>query len=181
MPGGDDGIPDPIKSPKWRYLPTSKLWVNTDTHRKFPAKDYDLRANEIEQDFKDNVVAAKPRDLPPEPEFWKALTSLRTTPSALCRLAKQSQFLGGFYLNVFLSHAKEFCQSKQDVRYPRAGLRKRSRMRPTSEDKRADYFARAMAGLSLRKVLSPATTVDLLRKLKHGKGCPCWQCRLAVK
>ena len=58
-------------------------------------------------------------------------------------------------------------------------------LRPSSEDKRADYLARVLAGLSLGKdpSLSCATADrllrDLHRKARHGKGCPCWRC--AVK
>jgi hypothetical protein len=39
---------------------------------------YELRAQEVEEDYKNNVVAALPRDLAAEPEFWNVLTSLRS-------------------------------------------------------------------------------------------------------
>jgi hypothetical protein len=97
----------------------------------------------------------------------------------VCRMAKQSQYLGGHYLNVLLNHAREFCYSKGNVRYPRAGLLLRSQNRPSSEGKRGDYLARVMAGLSLPKPLSCATAVDLLRKFKHTENCSCWHCKVS--
>jgi hypothetical protein len=179
MRGGDDSIPDANRARKWRYLPDSRRWVNVESRRTFSAKDYELRAHEVEEDFTKNVVMAPPRDLPAEPEFWKVLTNLRTKPTELCRMARQSQYLGWPYLNVLLRHAREFCYSKRDRRYPRAGLLRRSQNRLSSEDKRADYFARVMAGLSLRKPLSGATAVDLLRKFKHSQNCFCWHCKVS--
>jgi hypothetical protein len=96
----------------------------------------------------------------------------------VCRRAKQSQYLGGLYLNVLLNHVREFCFSKRNSRYPRAGLRRRSQNRPSSENKRGDYLARVMAGLSLPKPLSCATADDLLRKFKHTTNCSCWHCKV---
>jgi hypothetical protein len=176
MRDGDDSMPDPKRATKWRYLPKSKLWLNVETKRQFWAKDWETNAKEIETDFDENVVTAEPRDLPPEPNVWRALTSLRTKPAELRRICKQSQYLTGFYLSVLVSHATKFCDSKRGKRYPHAGLMVRGQRRPSSEDKRADYLARVMAGLSLRKPLSPATAVDLLRRLKHDKGCGCLRC-----
>jgi hypothetical protein len=177
--GGDDSIPDLKEAAlKWRYLPNSKLWLNTSSKRLFSAKDLAEHAKELDEDFTQNVVRARPRDLPNEPEVWKALTGLHTKPAEVRRICKQSQYLTRFYLNVLLSHAKEFCNSKCNKRYPCAGLTKGSKPRPSSEDKRADYFARVMAGLSLRKPLAPATAVDLLRKMNHGRRCVCWRCQV---
>jgi hypothetical protein len=177
--GGDDSIPDLKEAAvKWRYLPKSNLWLNTRSGRRFWAKDYAEHAKELDLDFTENVVRARPRDLPSEPEVWKVLTARHTKPEAVRRICKQSQYLGARYRNVVLNHAKEFCYSKSSKRYPCAGLTKGSKPRPSSEDKRADYFARVRAGLSLRKPLAPATAVDLLRKMKHGRRYVCWRCQL---
>lgn len=176
QPGGDDSMPDPKTAIKWRYLPKNKLWLNTETRKRFWGSDFEAHAKEIEEDFTENVVLARPRDLPNEPAVWKALTELHTKPAEVCSLCKQSQYVNGYYLNVVLSHAKTICDSKRDQRYPCAGVTRGSQRRPSSEDKRADYLARVMAGLSLRKPLAPATAVDVLRKMRHSKGCGCWRC-----
>ena len=179
MRNGDDSVPEfDTPARKWRYLPKNKLWLNIETRRRFWARDWDDYAEEVEKDFTENVVAASPRDLPPEPELWRVLTSVRTRPADLLAICRRSQYLGGFHLNVLTRCAKEFCHSKLDVRYPRAGLAKGSKHRPSSEDRRTTYLARVMAGLSLRKPLAPATAVDLIRRMKHGTDCACWQCCL---
>jgi hypothetical protein len=180
QPGGDDTMPDPETATKWRYLPHSKLWLKRDTRKLFRREDAEAHAKEIEEDFTKNIVLAWPRRLSDEPEVWKGLTELHTQPEEVCRICKQSRYLGRHYLNVVLSNAKTICDSRRDPRYPRAGLVKGSKPRPSSEDRRADYLARVMAGLSLRKPLAPATAVDLLRKIKHPRSCVCWHCCLRV-
>jgi hypothetical protein len=61
QPGGDDSIPDLKKAAvKWRYLPNSKLWLNTDTGKRFWAKDWDAHAKEVDEDFTENVALASP-------------------------------------------------------------------------------------------------------------------------
>ncbi len=59
-------------------------------------------------------------------------------------------------------HAGEFCRALRDDRYPGGGKQNR----PSSDNKRIEYLARVMAGLSLLRPISPATADDLLRKMK---------------
>jgi hypothetical protein len=142
-------------------------------------------------------------DLPAEPKVWKALTDLGTKPAEVRRLWAKSKYLKGFYIpapaapdfpafiswgtakhpvlgDVLYKHAEKFCKSKRDTRYPRAGLRKGIQQRQSSEDKRHDYLARVLAGLSLQRPLAPATADSVLRsihrKIKHTKRCPCLHC-----
>jgi hypothetical protein len=171
MVGGDDSIP--IK--KLEALTR----INSEIQKTSPGSRL-LDDKEIMLDPAD--------DLPAEPAVWETLTCPRTKPSEILRLSKTSIYLSGFWNpwgRTLSKYAKEFCDSKNPhgngKRYPGARADK-SMLRPSSEDKRADYLARVLAGLSLQKKvpLSPATADrllrDLHRKAKHGKRCPCWRC-----
>jgi len=61
---------------------------------------YELRAEEVEEDYKKNVVAASPRDLAAEPEFWNFLTSLRANPNSAAWPNSRSTW-AGFILMCF--------------------------------------------------------------------------------
>jgi len=173
MIGGDDSIP------------VKKLdalnQMNAEIRRKSPgSRLFDER----------EIMFDPPEDLPAEPHVWDVLSRPKTTPAEIRRLCQTSIYLIG-PLNpwgrILHKYAREFCDSKdprrKDMRYPGARV-KRSMLRPSSEDKRADYLARILAGFSLGKdpPLSPATADrllrDLHRKAKHGERCPCWRCVL---
>jgi hypothetical protein len=177
-PGGDLGTPDPIKARRWRYIRSGKFWLDTKTGRRVSGWDWDAYAEEIEADFTESVVLALPRDLPAEPDVWSRLAALDAQPAEVRRVAGMSQYLSPSHRQVLVRYAAQFCESKRDERYPCAGLKKGSKPRPSSQDKRAEYLARVMAGLSLCEPMAPATAVDLLRKWKHGKRCPCLFCRV---
>lgn len=119
---------------------------------------------------------------PGEPHLWKALKRAKSAAQVrrICRRSKdwlKWEWKGkGFYLRspsacpkALHDHAAAFCRAKQDHRYPVSN-------RPSSDDKRIEYLARVMAGLSLVQPIAPSTAVDLLRKMKHEKNCPCWRC-----
>ncbi len=171
MVGGDDSIP--IK--KLEALAR----LNNETQKAFPGSRM-LDDNEIQLD--------PPDDLPAEPRVWEVLTCPGTSPTEVRRICKTSKYLGGAWNpwgRMLRKFAREFCDSKnpngKGKRYPGAKAKKSS-LRPSSDDKRADYFARVLAGLSLQRQtpLSPETAErlvrDLHRKTKHGKRCPCWRC-----
>jgi len=133
------------------------------------------------------VMLEPPDDLPPEPNVWEVLTRPRTEPSEIRQLFKTSRYLGGAcnpWGNLLSKYAKEFCEAKDPAihgkRYP--GSNGKTGLRRSSDDKRADYLARVLAGFSLQKQppMSPETAErllrDLHRKAKHSKDCPCWRC-----
>lgn len=133
-----------------------------------------------------NVTVVRPA-IPGEPQLWDALKRAQTAAQVrrICRRSKYwlkwewSGEINGrrWYRQVpsacpkaLYDHATEFCEAKKSDRYPR------SNDRPSSDDKRIEYLARVMAGLSLRRHIAPATAVNVLRKMKHGGGCSCWRC-----
>ena len=160
--GADDGIP----IEKLNAL--SK--INNETRRNSPDSRL-LDAHEIMFD--------PPEDLPAEPDVWETLTRPNTKPEEVRRLCQTSMYLRDN--STLLKYALEFCDAKKERRYPGAKAT-RSKLRPSSEEKRGDYLARVLAGFSLGKdpPLSPATADRLLRDLhrttKHGESCPCWRC-----
>ena len=97
---------------------------------------------------------------PPEPDIWVRLKRA-TTAQQVRRVCSQSRH----WLNpkrselgrILYKHAEQLLEAKTDPAYPRSE-------RGSSEDKRIQFLARAMAGISLG--MSPATGVDLLRKAK---------------
>jgi hypothetical protein len=115
-------------------------------------------------------VTMKP--IPAEPRVWQRLKEA-TTPEGVREACRVSRYWlrpnreGRAFLRLLPEHAQLFVDSKKNSRYPASE-------RPTSEDKRLDHFARAMAGITLRK--SPVTAIDQMRKWKHPQNCPCWRC-----
>jgi hypothetical protein len=97
---------------------------------------------------------------PAEPDIWERLKRA-TKPQQVRRVCSQSRH----WLNpkrselgrILYKHADQFLEAKADPAYPRSE-------RGSSENKRIQFLARAMAGVSVG--MSPATGVDLLRKAK---------------
>jgi hypothetical protein len=126
--------------------------------------------------------------MPAERNLWEALKRARSAAQVrrICRRSKHwlkwewKGKRGGkrWYIRspsacpeALSDHAEEFCRAKGNSRYPRS-------KRSSSDDRRIEYLARVMAGLSLVKPIAPATAVDLLRKMKHGRRCACWHCQV---
>lgn len=127
--------------------------------------------------------------IPGERDLFDALVRAKTA-AQVRRICKRSKFWlkfrldfpGGRFFEDFSAcprllydKAEEFCRAKLDPRYPARDAR------PSGDDRRIEYFARVMAGLSLLpKPYKPSYAVDILRKKKHKRGCPCGRCRLPL-
>jgi hypothetical protein len=116
--------------------------------------------SQFEQKFyRSSVVSA-------ERHLWEALKRARTARQAR-RICSQSFWRSR--MSMLYERAEEFVSAlKEDPRYPRKAS--------TKDDRRLLYCAQVMAGISCR--IPPATAVDKLRKLKHGKvrSCQCVEC-----
>jgi hypothetical protein len=107
-----------------------------------------------------------------EPSTWRALVSARTADEVREAFQKSERWLnprwqGRAYVQDLHDGALQFVQAKRDIYYPR---------RESGDEKRVVFFARAMAGISLG--ISPRTSIDRLRKMKHVRNCPCIHCDL---
>jgi hypothetical protein len=133
--------------------------------------------NTVEEDWIARHQVEIDRELRPkvpvsESQIWRALVAARRVADVrkACRDSQRwlnPEWGGRPYVQDLTDHAEKFLRAKQDVYYPR---------RDSSDEKRVIFFARAMAGITLG--ISPSTSVDRLRKLKHGTRCPCVQCDL---
>ena len=175
LPEWDRSFPDlQTAGLKW-HRPESDTQQTADEKR-FWVKHYADHLKEADKEFTEKIVLAPPREVPSEPELWQALSDPQIGARKVRSICVQSRILRFLFGNPSYTplyrHAKEFCRAKKDKRYPSGGKQKR----PSSDDKRVDYLARVMAGLSLRKPLAPATAVDILRKMRHEKLCPCVHC-----
>ena len=119
--------------------------------------------------------------IPDERPLWEALKRARTAPQVrrICTGSKiwlkpRIEFPGGGFVEywpwrrILYRDAEKFCMAKNDPRYPSRDSRE------SGDYRRVEYFARVMAGLTLR--IAPSTSVDILRKLKHPAECYCWRC-----
>ena len=171
----DTCIPEPAGS-ELKWTPPRKPPRDTKDERRFHKKHYEDHVKEGDKEFTEKIVLAPPRDVPGEPELWRELSSPRTGPKVVRRICHESRVLKSWFgqtpSNPLYLHAREFCRAKRDDRCPDGGKQNRR----SSDDKRLDYLARVMAGLSLRKPMAPATAEDILRKMKHKRRCPCWRC-----
>lgn len=118
-------------------------------------------------------LALRPKAPISEPEVWRAVVTPRMADEvrAACRQSKRwlnPKWQGKVYVQDLYDHAEQFIQAKKDPYYPK---------RESGDEKRVAFFARVMAGISLG--ISPGTSVDRLRKMKHGRKCPCIGCDLA--
>ena len=103
---------------------------------------------------------AKIRGTPAERELWERLLDARSVEEVQV-ICGQSQYWlnprrsGKPFVEVLSSRADQFLAAKNDRRYPAS-------RRPSSDDRRLRFLARAMAGVTLGR--SPRTSVDLLGK-----------------
>ncbi len=109
---------------------------------------------------KKQIEVWDPPGHPPEPDIWERLKRA-TNPEQVRTICSQSRH----WLNAKRSElgqilykcAEQLLEAKADPAYPHSE-------RGSSEKKRIQFLARAMAGVSVG--MSPATGVDLLRKAK---------------
>jgi hypothetical protein len=110
--------------------------------------------------------------VPAEVHIWNALKQAKT-PEDLRSAYKKSKYWfnpewsGRGYVDRFFKHADLVIKAKNDPRYP-------SSNRPSSDDKRLEFFSAIMAGITEER--SPLTAIDLLRKYKHPSDCSCRTC-----
>lgn len=130
-------------------------------------------------------MRVKVEAIPSERRLWEALKRADTA-TQVRRIYSQSkiwlkprlEFPGGGFIEywpfrrVLHRDAEAFCRAKLDPRYPRRDQRK------SGDYRRIEYFARVMAGLTLR--LAPSSAVDMLRKMRHTEQCICWRCILQI-
>jgi hypothetical protein len=108
-----------------------------------------------------------------ERNVWAKLLRART-PAQVRKAYRSSRFWLNPAKNTrgcveeLRKHAPEFLTAK-DYRYPGSD-------RPSSQEKQILHFARAMAGIMTG--IGPARAVDLIRTMKHGKGCGCTKCHI---
>jgi len=112
------------------------------------------------------------RRWPADPRIWAALVRAKTAAQIRTACNRWATWLyPGWGLQPFpervAQHAEEFLRIKSDQRYPRS-------LRPSSDQKRLDHFARGMAGVDAH--IGPITAIDLLRRVRHGPRCQCWRC-----
>jgi len=124
-----------------------------------------------------------------EPETWRALVHAFETKDAdgvrkACQKSRRwlnpkwgggiisggsygrGVWMGRPYVDLLAEKAEQFVHASQDAYYPRRNSR---------DEKRPEFFARAMAGINCG--IAPITAIHRLRKLKHGRKCPCVHCR----
>lgn len=75
-------------------------------------------------------------------------------------------WMGRPYVDLLAEKAEKFVRASRDAYYPR---------RSSRDEKRPEFFARAMAGISCG--IAPLTAIHRLRKLEHGPTCPCVHCK----
>jgi hypothetical protein len=145
------------------------------------------RHAELKKTIAREVVASKRDQARAEPQIWLALVqAFEAQDSArvreACRQSKRwlnpkwgggsivtsrgTRWMGRPYVSLLGEKAEQFVRASQDAYYPR---------RDSRDSKRPAFFARAMAGISCN--ISPVTAVHRLRKLKHGRKCPCVHCK----
>lgn len=119
---------------------------------------------------RDLIEERQRRRIPDERHLWERLKKARSVHQ-IWAIYDDSEIWfrrpGRPWLRDICDHADELLKAKGDCRYPKSH-------RPSSDGKRVEYFARVMAGITLRT--PPATAVDKLRKVKHDSTCNCWRC-----
>lgn len=125
-----------------------------------------------ERHFNFKMVPAYTKGVPAERELWARLLEAKK-PSEVRSICRRPRYWlnpkwgGRPYVQALHDHAAEFLKAKNGSRFPCSS-------RPSSDEKRLDYLARAMAGISCG--VSGRTAVNLLAGIKHTKECPCWRC-----
>lgn len=114
-------------------------------------------------------------------EIWKALWQARTRAVALdaCRRWSELEDVIAMGFTAFPAHVetnlRDFLSITNSTRFPRSRA---------ADDSRMLYLARGMAGAMVN--VSPMTSIERLRNMKHGPGgpfwsnqhqlCGCWRC-----
>jgi hypothetical protein len=123
-----------------------------------------------QQEPTDLIEQRRRHRIPDERHLWERLKKARSARQIRAIYEKSEIWFrrsGRPWLRDIYNHADEFIGAKGDSRYPKSN-------RPSSDGKRVEYFARVMAGITLR--IPPATAIDKLRKVKHDSKCNCWRC-----
>lgn len=125
----------------------------------------------------DANITRRRNSIPAEPHIWEALKRAKNAAEVRRAFSRSKHWLtdewkqtfpnGGFVSFPSLpatlyDHADKFCKAKLDSRYPRGHT-------PRSDDKRIEYLARVLAGLSLRKRMRPSYADKTLRALAPRK------------
>jgi hypothetical protein len=134
----------------------SRMWKEKEYVREIFNK-----ANEFIRNNATRDVTGKSRQA--EPRIWGRLLRAETVNQVRSTAYSSRYWLnprrrgGRVWLRVLSKQADQFLRAKEDPRYPRSN-------RPSSEDKKLRYLARALAGISLG--VSYRTAVDLLEKTR---------------
>ena len=125
-----------------------------------PALRWELR-NEMPVRLK--VAKTRIPGMPPERELWHALLRAATVEEVrgICRRSRywlNPKTSGKPFVEILSTRADLFLLAKSDRRFPASE-------RSSSDDKRLQYLARAMAGITLKR--SPRRAIDLLAKGTH--------------
>jgi len=111
--------------------------------------------------------------IPHERPLWEALKRARNAAQVRRVVSRSKYWLkwewkqrigdGEYHsvsgiLKTLYDYAEEFCNAKLDPRYP-----------TQSDDKRIEYLARVMAGLSLPKRIKPSYADRILREVRHSE------------
>lgn len=125
----------------------------------------------------DANITRRRNSIPAELHIWEALKRAKNAAEVRRAFSRSKHWLtdewkqtfpnGGFVSFPSLTatlydHADKFCKAKLDSRYPRGHT-------PRSDDKRIEYLARVLAGLSLRKRMRPSYADKTLRALAPRK------------
>jgi hypothetical protein len=116
--------------------------------------------------------------------IWTALTRARNIPAVQQACQRWERLAdvhaAGFtpYAVHVSANAQVFLRMKRDQRFPRS---------PYADNSRLEYLARGMAGVMMG--VSPMTSIERLRNMKHAAGgplwsdadkfCRCWRCETA--
>jgi hypothetical protein len=148
-----------VKRPKLLGYPYE--YVNEDRVKEWIRK---------QQEPTDLIEQRRRHRIPDERHLWEQLKNARSARQVRVIYKKSEIWFRRHsrpWLQGIYDHADEFIRAKSNSRYPKSN-------RPSSDGKRIEYFARVMAGITLR--IPPATAIDKLRKMKHDSTCNCWRC-----
>ena len=188
LQGLRDGAMENIAEPRAMILVSDRERARAWRLRKVFDKRRDLvdddselgaRWQRIESDATspDANITRRRNSIPAEPHIWEALKRAKNAAEVRRAFSRSKHWLtdewkqtfpnGGFVSFPSLTatlydHADKFCKAKLDSRYPRGHT-------PRSDDKRIEYLARVLAGLSLRKRMRPSYADKTLRALAPRK------------
>lgn len=141
--------------PQMRKAPKMTKFDELNQERMRSHEEY-LKKNWYNKSFE--IGYRTERAIAPKPDLWEALKKAKTAKEV-----REAYRQAGYWksrLFKLRDHPRKFLAAKRSPRYPRSS-------RPSSDLKRIQYLARAMAGIHLG--LSPFTSVRLLEKLSHNR------------